>query len=85
MAAMMKLPAYRRQAVEMVFGDDQYNMILAINKPRGMTSHDVVNYVRHVTRERRVGHAGTLDPLARGVLVLVGRDATKRQSEFMRI
>lgn len=61
-------------------------MILAINKPRGMTSHDVVNHVRRATSERRVGHAGTLDPLASGVLiVLIGRDATKRQSEFMQM
>lgn len=55
-----------------------------INKPRGVTSHDVVNAVRRITGERRVGHAGTLDPLARGVLiVLVGKDATRKQSEYM--
>lgn len=61
-------------------------MILLINKPRGMTSHDVVDDVRRQTGERRVGHAGTLDPLAAGVLiVLVGRDATKRQAEFMKL
>ena len=48
--------------------------ILNINKPCGWTSHDVVARVRRVAGERRVGHAGTLDPLAEGVLpVLVGR------------
>ncbi|MFH1426100.1 MAG: tRNA pseudouridine(55) synthase TruB [Candidatus Kerfeldbacteria bacterium] len=58
--------------------------ILLIDKPKGMTSHDVVNIIRRQEDERRVGHAGTLDPLATGLLiVLVGRDATKRQSEFM--
>jgi tRNA pseudouridine55 synthase len=58
--------------------------IRIINKPRGITSHDVVDAVRRITGERRVGHAGTLDPLAHGVLiVLVGKDATRRQSEFM--
>ena len=58
--------------------------ILVINKPKGLTSHDVVNVVRKISKERRVGHAGTLDPLASGVLiVLVGRAATKRQAEFM--
>ncbi len=58
--------------------------ILNINKPVGITSHDVVDRVRKITGERRVGHAGTLDPLASGVLlVLVGRAATKRQAEFM--
>lgn len=44
-----------------------------------MTSHDVVDAVRRLTGEKRVGHAGTLDPYARGVLVIgVGRAATKR-------
>ena len=44
--------------------------ILAIDKPSGMTSHDVVNRVRRATGERRVGHAGTLDPAATGLLVV---------------
>ncbi len=48
--------------------------ILNIDKPVGWTSHDVVARVRRVAGERRVGHAGTLDPLASGVLpVLLGR------------
>jgi tRNA pseudouridine55 synthase len=48
--------------------------ILNINKPSGMTSHDVVERVRRMLREKRIGHTGTLDPLATGVLVLcVGR------------
>ncbi|MEX2008251.1 MAG: tRNA pseudouridine(55) synthase TruB [Candidatus Spechtbacterales bacterium] len=58
--------------------------VLLINKPEGITSHDVVDRVRRITGERRVGHAGTLDPFAQGLLiVLVGRDDTKRQAEFM--
>ncbi|MFH1171929.1 MAG: tRNA pseudouridine(55) synthase TruB [bacterium] len=52
--------------------------ILLVNKPSGMTSHDVVDAVRRMTGEQRVGHAGTLDPFATGVLVVgVGREATK--------
>jgi tRNA pseudouridine55 synthase len=48
--------------------------ILVVDKPAGMTSHDVVAVVRRTLGERRVGHAGTLDPGATGVLVLgVGR------------
>jgi len=48
--------------------------ILVIDKPPGITSHDVVARVRHILHERRIGHAGTLDPFATGVLVvLVGR------------
>lgn len=50
--------------------------VLAINKPCGKTSHDIVNRVRRLYNTKRVGHAGTLDPLATGVLVvLVGRAA----------
>lgn len=45
--------------------------ILSIDKPAGMTSHDVVEEVRKATGERRIGHAGTLDPSATGVLVLL--------------
>lgn len=52
--------------------------IFAVYKDRGMTSHDVVDLVRRATGEKRVGHAGTLDPLARGVLIVgVGRPATR--------
>jgi tRNA pseudouridine55 synthase len=47
------------------------NGILIIDKPAGFTSHDVVNRVRHILHERSVGHLGTLDPLATGVLPLV--------------
>jgi len=56
--------------------------IFAVYKDEGKTSHDVVDAVRRVTGERRVGHAGTLDPCAKGVLVIgVGRAATKRLGE----
>ncbi len=51
--------------------------IFAVWKPKGPTSHDMVDVVRRATGERRVGHAGTLDPLAEGVLVVgVGKEAT---------
>ena len=50
--------------------------VLLVNKHAGATSHDVVNCVRRLFGTRRVGHAGTLDPMATGVLVvLVGRAA----------
>lgn len=51
--------------------------ILAIDKPLGITSHDVVHRVRKALSERRVGHAGTLDPLATGVLVVAVGPATR--------
>lgn len=53
--------------------------IFAIYKPKGPTSHDVVNQVRKATGIKKVGHGGTLDPLAEGVLVIaVGRESTKQ-------
>ena len=55
---------------------------LVIDKPAGLTSHDVVGRVRHILHERRVGHTGTLDPFATGVLlVLVGR--ATRLAQFL--
>lgn len=53
--------------------------LFAVWKPKGPTSHDMVDRVRRITGERRVGHAGTLDPLAEGILVIgVGKNATQR-------
>ncbi len=51
--------------------------LLIVDKPGGMTSHEVVAAVRRLTGERKVGHSGTLDPLATGVLVLCLGAATK--------
>ncbi|WP_084792111.1 tRNA pseudouridine(55) synthase TruB [Actinopolyspora mortivallis] len=51
--------------------------LLVMDKPAGMTSHDVVARVRRIMGTRRVGHAGTLDPMATGVLVLGLERATK--------
>jgi tRNA pseudouridine55 synthase len=50
---------------------------LVVDKPSGLTSHDVVDAARRALRTRRVGHLGTLDPQATGVLPLAIRDATK--------
>lgn len=56
--------------------------ILNIDKPSGMTSHDVVARIRSVADQRRVGHAGTLDPMATGVLLVCLGRAT-RMSEYL--
>lgn len=53
------------------------NGLLLIDKPQGMTSHDVVNSVRRITSQKQVGHAGTLDPLATGLMVVLMGEATK--------
>jgi tRNA pseudouridine55 synthase len=51
--------------------------VLIVDKPRGPTSHDIVAQARRVLGTRAVGHAGTLDPMASGVLVLLVGEATK--------
>src|SRR5262252_301871 len=53
------------------------NAVLIIDKPQGFTSHDVVNRVRRILGERSVGHLGTLDPAATGVLPLVTGSLTR--------
>lgn len=57
---------------------------LLIDKPDGITSHDVVARLRRITGIRRIGHAGTLDPFATGLLIVgVGRGATKNLGTMM--
>lgn len=56
--------------------------ILIVNKPAGITSHDVVNFIRRKFNIKRVGHAGTLDPMATGVLVMLLGKATKLSNTF---
>ncbi len=56
-------------------------MIYNINKPENWTSFDVVKKVRSITKERKVGHAGTLDPFATGVLVIGTGADTKKLSQ----
>ena len=51
--------------------------LLLVDKPSGCTSHDVVGRLRRVLRTRRIGHAGTLDPMATGLLVLAVDRSTK--------
>jgi len=58
-------------------------LIININKPADWTSFDVVNKIRYTTRIKKVGHAGTLDPFATGVLIVLTGKNTKRQDEFM--
>ncbi|PIP68186.1 MAG: tRNA pseudouridine(55) synthase TruB [Candidatus Omnitrophica bacterium CG_4_9_14_0_2_um_filter_42_8] len=57
--------------------------ILVVNKPSGITSHDVVDFIRRKFNIKRVGHAGTLDPLATGVLVMLLGKATKLSNTFL--
>lgn len=58
--------------------------ILNVDKPQGWTSHDVVTRIRRITGQREVGHAGTLDPLATGVLIVALGNGTKLSNYLMR-
>ena len=60
------------------------NAVLIIDKPPGLTSHDVVARVRHIFQQRAVGHLGTLDPLATGVLPLVLGNMTRLAQFYLK-
>ena len=55
----------------------ELNGVIAVDKPQGITSAKVVAYVKRLLNARKVGHAGTLDPFAEGVLVCCINDATR--------
>jgi tRNA pseudouridine55 synthase len=71
---------YFKQGDPAFFGEGQ---VLLIDKPARWTSFDVVNKIRRLTKAKKVGHAGTLDPLATGLLILCTGKLTKRISEYM--
>jgi len=56
--------------------------VFPVDKPAGWTSHDVVARARRLLSERRIGHAGTLDPMATGLLVLLAGNATRLFDDF---
>ncbi len=59
---------------------------ILINKPVGTTSHDVIDKMREITKIKKIGHSGTLDPLASGLLILgIGRKATKKLNQFQKL
>jgi len=57
--------------------------ILAINKPADITSHDLVDKVRHYLKTRRVGHTGALDPFASGLMIILVGRTTKLSNQFL--
>lgn len=57
--------------------------LLLIDKTQGITSHDVVNKLRYILKIKKIGHAGTLDPLATGLLILLIGKATKLSDQLM--
>src|ERR1700688_3379317 len=61
----------------------EQGQVLLINKPLHWTSFDVVRKLRRLVRTKKVGHAGTLDPLATGLLIVCTGKFTKRINEYM--
>ncbi|MEC7231010.1 MAG: tRNA pseudouridine(55) synthase, partial [Verrucomicrobiota bacterium] len=62
---------------------DTLEGILLVDKPQGITSHDVVSRIRRVYHMKKVGHAGTLDPMASGLLLILIGKATKASQYLM--
>lgn len=62
--------------------EQPFEGILLVDKPKGITSHDVVDRVRHKLHMKRIGHAGTLDPMATGLVIILVGKATKA-SQFL--
>ncbi|MDQ3556784.1 MAG: tRNA pseudouridine(55) synthase TruB [Gemmatimonadota bacterium] len=71
-----------KAAAPLVGSNSTAGLVLALDKPEGPTSHDVVAHVRRAFRTRQVGHTGTLDPFATGLLLLCIGPAT-RLSEYL--
>lgn len=59
--------------------------VLLVNKPSGPTSFDLIRWLRRGHKNLKLGHAGTLDPLASGLMILLIGNATKRQDTFMKL
>lgn len=60
-------------------------MFFAVNKPKGISSNGLLNKIRKIANTKKVGHGGTLDPLASGVLVVaIGRESTKKLTSSIR-
>jgi tRNA pseudouridine55 synthase len=74
-----------KDTINQIHRDDlgKVSGIFLIDKPVGITSHDVVDSVRRIFHTKAVGHAGTLDPFASGLLILLVGKHTKKSDEYM--
>lgn len=61
------------------------NGLLVVDKPVGISSFDVIRQLRRITGVRKIGHTGTLDPLASGVMILLFGEACKRAGEYSKL
>lgn len=66
--------------------NSQPSGILLLDKPADFSSHDIIAITRRVLKTKKIGHSGTLDPMATGLLLLlIGREATKKQDQFLKL
>ena len=60
--------------------------LLLLDKPADFSSHDIIAIARRILKTKKIGHSGTLDPMATGLLLLlIGREATKKQDQFLKL
>ena len=75
----LRLAQARGEQIDIINDGD----IVLINKPVGITSFDVIRRLRHISQIKKMGHAGTLDPLAEGLMILAVGRATKELPHFV--
>lgn len=78
------LPVLLTKNDSLVTADFEAGAILLVDKPGGISSFGVVRQIRRLCRTRKVGHCGTLDPAATGLLILLTGKATRQQSSLMK-
>ncbi len=66
--------------------EPQKSGLLLIDKPADFSSHDIIAIARRILKTKKIGHSGTLDPMATGLLILlIGREATRQQDRFLKL
>src|SRR6266487_2546592 len=78
-----RVAIYYARILSLMHGFDPFDGALLIDKPAGPTSHDIVDNVRRHFQIKKVGHAGTLDPNATGLLILLLGRGTKLSEKLM--
>lgn len=68
------------------YAEPEKSGLLLIDKPKDFSSHDIIAICRRELKTKKIGHSGTLDPMATGLLILlIGRQATKKQADFLKL
>jgi tRNA pseudouridine55 synthase len=83
----MLVPEVKKEIINQIFIDafNRVSGVFLMNKPEGVTSHDVVDDMRRILRTKKVGHAGALDPFASGLLIILVGKYTKYTEAFINL